>query len=64
MMDIEKLEAAPQSAKIGPHTALGADRRIPRPTCPCCGGHAGIRAAKRGKKNVAARHGKARHKDH
>ena len=60
----EKMDEMPTAEKIGPHTALGSTHRIPRPYCPCCGGHAGIRAAKRGKKNASARRGKARHKDH
>lgn len=62
--DIEKLDEMPRQTKIGPHTALGWNHRIPRPYCPCCGGEEGIRAALRSKINSRARRGKSRHKNH
>ena len=47
MFDLESPpeEALPMTGKVSPTACLG--HRVLRATCPCCGGHAGVRRAKR-----------------
>lgn len=52
-----RLESLPLAEKVSPAACMG--HRIPRPLCPCCGGHAGIRRARNDRKGR-----KPRYKDH